>query len=123
MPPVEASRAVAALRCLPCLVGSFAATEDARREAVRRPLDLIEGLLAVWSASHSSAANNERTSSATQGEEEVNTAADGDSARRRQHNEMAVLRAYTLEAGVGLLCLLPAGREEVLERLLRWHER
>lgn len=125
-PPSEVSRALAALRCLPCLVGSFAATADSRREAIRRPLDLIEELLAVWPAPHSnSAAKNKRASSATQGEEEEEdiTAADGDSERRRQRNEAAVLRAFALEAGVGLLCLLPAESEEALERLLRWHGR
>lgn len=126
MLPAEISRALVALRCLPCLVGSFAATEGSRREAVRRPLGLIEDLLAACWAPNNAA--NKRISSALKGEVAI-TPADGCSERGRQHNEVAVLRAYALEVGVGLLCLLPAGeqggkveRQEIFERLLRWHE-
>lgn len=127
MLPAEVSHALASLRCLPCLVGSYATTEAARREAVQRPLGLIEDLLAVCSTPSSAA--TKRASSAIEGGE-VNTRADGGSERNRQRNEVSVLRAYALEAGVGLLCLLPAGdqggkaeRAEILERLLRWHDR
>ncbi|CAM9635878.1 unnamed protein product, partial [Laminaria digitata] len=46
----EAPRALAALRCLPCLVDSFSRTGDARSNAIERPLGLIEDLLAACSA-------------------------------------------------------------------------
>lgn len=129
-------------------MGSFAATEGARREAVRRPLGLIEDLLAVCSAPNSAAgAAIKRASSAIQGEEgQRGTSAGGKATPSVEEayrgggrdqpgkggysDEVAVLRAYALEAGVGLFCLLPADdqggmaeREEILERLLRWHER
>lgn len=166
MLPVEVSRALAALRCLPCLLGSFVATEEgARREAVGRPLGIIEDLLAACSTpSGVAAAAVNRTSSAIQGGQKSDAPAGGSSERRRKrgkgeggkaasagggrdggeglageptgygkgntHDEVVVLRAYALEAGVGLCCLLPAddqggmtGRGETLERLLRWHER
>lgn len=158
--PVEVSRALAALRCLPCLVGSFVPAEQgARREAVGRPFGLIEELLAACPmACGDPAASMKRTSSSIQGEK-LDTIVDGDSGRSRKrgkgkggktnavvkearggggeildgdehHDEVVVLRAYALEAGVGLCCLLPgddegglAGREETLGRLLQWHER
>lgn len=62
-------RALAALRCFPCLVGSFATTQDARREAVSRPLGLIEDLLAAACSTPSSDATvaaKKRPSSAIQ---------------------------------------------------------
>lgn len=159
--PAEVSQALAALRCLPCLVGSSAATEGVRREAVGRPLGLIEDLLAACSASSGVAAAAIKRASSTIQTKKLDTAADGASERGRKrgkgeggkatdavedarggdgggdqtdardcntHNEVVVLQAYALEAGVGLCCLLPAdqsgmGREETLERLLRWHER
>ncbi|CAN0097927.1 unnamed protein product, partial [Ectocarpus sp. 12 AP-2014] len=53
----------------------------------------------------------------------------GDQAGREgRDDEVKVLRAYALEAGVGLCCLLPGGdegaaRKETLERLVGWHGR
>lgn len=138
MLPVEVSRALAALRCLPCLVGSFVttSTEGARREAVGRPLGLIEELFAACSAPSGVAATNVVKKAHGGG---GNTGGEGegegiglqtDAAECNTHGEVIVLRAYALEAGVGLCCLLPAdgqsgmaGREKTLERLLRWHER
>ena len=165
----EAPRALAALRCLPCLVGSFSRTEDARRNAIERPLELIEDLLAAcsaWDAAHVSTASeketpdtpadgspaskrgrkrgksaNGKTAAAAVvdkvggggGGDQSAAAAAGDQADGDcggAQDEMAVLRAYALEAGVGLCCLLPGDEEdggerrgEILERLVGWHGR
>lgn len=114
------------------------AEEGARREAVGRPLGLIEDLLAACSApSGVAAAALKRTSSAPQGGKKLGAkeargggGGQTDAGDGITHHEVVVLRAYALEAGVGLCCLLPAdaesgaaGRGETLERLLRWHER
>lgn len=158
----EAPRALAALRCLPCLVGSFSRTGDARRNAIERPLGLIEDLLAACSAWD--------TAAVSEGETPDTPPADGDPASKRgrkrrksangkaaaaavadkvvgggdddqadggcggarsgARDEMAVVRAYALEAGVGLCCLLPGDEEDggerrgaTLERLVGWHGR
>lgn len=154
---METSGALAALRCLPCVVGSFADSEGARRDAIERPLSLIEELLAVCSAVESAtataAAKKRNLAAAGDGPGgsgsgrkrgkikggRVETSVEGESGRGGGEggakggggdDEVAVLCAYALEAGVGLCCLLPAGnqsakgaRGETLERLLRWHER
>lgn len=174
--PAEASRALAALRCLPVLVGSFAATASARREAAEPPLRAIEALLAACSAAlngteagsenptPSAVAQCTGTPAADPGSgsgrkrrkpgkgksgggaaaaSAAGTAVEGSSGgssdgggggggdqagREGRGDEVKVLRAYALEAGVGLCCLLPGGdegaaRKETLERLVGWHGR
>lgn len=142
--PAEVSRALAALRCLPCVVGSFTTTEDSRREAIGRPLSLIEDLLASCDDTtavgglHSKRGRKRNKSNGkgegrTQGADEgtltegVSDQAKGE--RWGAHEEVLVVRAYALEAAVGLRCLLPveegggASRKEASNRLGRWHER
>lgn len=174
----EAPRALAALRCLPCLVGSFSRTEDTRRNAIEKPLGLVEDLLAAcsaWDATPVSADSEKGTpdtphaddgtatkrgrkrrksasgkATAAVGVDKVvvagsggdddqssATAGRGDQAdggfggaRNGARDEMAVVQAYALEAGVGLCCLLPGDEEdggerrgETLERLMGWHAR
>lgn len=175
----EAPRALAALRCLPCLVGSFSRTEDTRRNAIEKPLGLIEDLLAAcsaWDAAPVSADSEKETpdtppadggtatkrgrkrrqsangkaaaavvvdkavvagSGGDDDQSSAATAAGGDQtdggcggARSGARDEMAVVQAYALEAGVGLCCLLPGDEEgggerrrETLERLIGWHGR
>lgn len=158
---MDVSRAIVALRCLPCLVGSFATTEDARRGAVGRTLGLIDELLAACSAPGVPTIEDEGVTNATtfdslsskkrhrkrrkstgnskdesEGVMSVRKCGGEQQAGVAVHGEVAVVRAYTLEAGVGLCCLLPAaaaaavvdgsreaGRVETLERLLGWHDR
>ncbi|CAB1098209.1 unnamed protein product [Ectocarpus sp. CCAP 1310/34] len=174
--PAEASRAVAALRCLPVLVGSFAATASTRREAAEPPLRAIDALLAACStALDGTDAGSENPTPSAVAQGTGTPAADpvsGSGRKRRKRgkgksgggaaaaagtalegssgvgsdgggggggggdqaggegrgDEFKVLRAYTLEAGVGLCCLLPGGdkgsaRKETLERLVGWHGR
>lgn len=172
--PVTVSRAIAALRCLPCLVGSFAVTEASRREAVGSALGVVDDLLkalsvaspvgdntaggiengAVDEGAHgSSASKRERKRRKKQGKGAgVGGVHDGDEAAtmetagggggggehrsggclREKVPEATVARAYALEAGVGLCCLLPAAadakekkatREETFVRLVGWHDR
>lgn len=155
---VDVSRAIAALRCLPCLVGSFATTEDARRGAVGRALGLIDELLTACSVPGVATVEGEGVADATafdslssekrhrkrrksagnskdesEGVTSVRKCGGEQQAGVAMHGEVAVVRAYALEAGVGLCCLLPAaavadgsrevGRLETLERLLGWHDR
>lgn len=154
--PVEVSRALTALRCLPCLVGSIATTQNDRREAVQRPLSLVEDILTSCSMLKGVAAtertpvrgerkNVETEGSASKGSrkqskrkskggDDVNGIEDGVGEQARgecgdANDEVDVLRAYALEAGVGLCCLLPAdtngetGHDETIKRLTGWHER
>lgn len=156
---MEVSRAVAALRCLPCLVGSFATTEDARRGAVGRTLGLIDELLVACSAPgmprvegeggadaiafDSSPSSKKRHGKRRKSKGDGKDKSKGDTPVRiggggeqqagfAVHGEVAVMRAYALEAGVGLCCLLPAdgadgsreaGRVDTLEKLIGWHDR
>lgn len=136
--PSGVSRALAALRCLPCLVGSFATTEGDRREGVQRPLRLIEDLLAACSRPEggvtecSSTMLNGRADTPTdssaikrgrkrgKGKSKVEGTKNcrvgrgvgeqtDEGYRGAMDAEVAVVQAYALEAGVGLCCLVPAG--------------
>ena len=153
-------------------MGSFSGTEDVRRDAIERPLGLIEDLLAACSAwdtasavsavaehqeisdapddGHASKRGRKRRKSSNGKTAADFTAVDkadgggdggGDSGAAAGgeadggcigvRNEMAVLRAYALEAAVGLCCLFPSNEEEdggnqrgeILERLVGWHGR
>lgn len=126
--------------------------ERARHEVVERPLGLIEELLTVCSTPRGAIqggnkldapAKRGRKRSKGKGAKATNAAKEArgggggghgsdktDSVDGNAGDEVVVLRAYALEAGVGLCCLLPAddqsetaGRKKTLERLLRWHER
>lgn len=163
--PSVVARAVAALRCLPCAVGSFARTVDARRDAVVPTVALVDELMVALSTSQASSdvpvvrgvANgkmneDQERGSATKlgrkrGRKRGNSGqpADGgveservimnqefgagDHQRGSGNDEMVVARAYALEAGVGLCCLISVdespgtGRQETLKRLMSWHDR
>lgn len=159
--PVEVSSALAALRCLPCLVASFAVTEDARREAVILALKIVDKLMTAL-YSPKTATNGEPPEAMLKGAAESGgrgsaekrqrkrkkvgsrPSDDGGDAGKRhvageQHEnyggrvrneEAVVMRAYALEANVGLCCLLPSAeeghessRKKTLARLLGWHDR
>lgn len=149
----EFSRAVAALRCLPILVASSTFTENARRETVSRPLCIIERLIALCSPPETdgggtasvkggnidSTSDKDCTSKSKEkcgkrrggAKDAVSTyvvaKGRGDSAWD-DCDEVVVLRAFALEAGLSLRCLLPSGEggtesQDIEEILISWHNR
>ena len=163
--PLVHSRAVAALRCLPVLVGSSIKTERARRKVVARSLSIIERLLILCSvldgnAGGTASVHRDKADAASgcdpvaeHGQKSSRrlqrkkhggdqTGANGDIRSRRAivgvekdggvcstRDDVVVLRAYALEAGLGLCCLIPlrddrgAESECALERLICWYYR
>lgn len=142
------SRTVAALRCLPILVASSTFTENARREAVSRPLRIIERLIALCSEPETDGGGTDSvkrdnsdkdcTPKGKEGCVERGGAKDavraygfvkgrGDSAWN-YCNEVVVLRAFALEAGLSLRGLLPSDEggmesQDIQETLMSWHNR
>lgn len=150
--PSEFSRAVAALRCLPILVASSTFTENARREAISRPLHIIERLIVLCSTPETdgggtaslkcgkidSASDKHCTSKSKDKSGERGGAKDavsaygvfeeGGASAWNDRDEVDVLRTFALEAGLSLRCLLPSDKggtesQDIQEKLMSWHNR